>query len=301
MDVDGEIQKPLATGVRAGHLPVPVVPERLEVDLAGVVARRPHADLAPTGVTGVLHVPEPRSPPVGPGAGSSGRGGILEGMSVHPVLLVDLDGTVTDSLPGIAASLHHALEAVGARWDDSRDIRSIAGPPMPETLASLGLDEATCVRAMQAYRERYDALGWAENAVFPGVEDLLRRLHGQGYRMALATSKDERAARRIVRHFGLDGYFGFLGGADPAVGRSAKADVVAYSLEALGLTPVPATAGGTAEVLMIGDRAHDVEGAARYGIPCVLVEWGYGSPNEKDTARWSAADPAELERIVHEW
>lgn len=222
-------------------------------------------------------------------------------MSVRPVLLVDLDGTITDSLRGIAASLHHALAAVGARWDETRDIRQIAGPPMPATLASLGLSGADAERALAAYRERYDAIGWSENAVFDGMDDLLARLAGEGYRMAVATSKAETSARRILEHFGLAGHFEFVGGADLSVGRSAKADVIAHSLDALGVTPVTATLGGTGEVLMIGDRAHDVEGAAHYGIPTALVRWGYGSPHEWDTARWAAADPTELERIVHAW
>ena len=222
-------------------------------------------------------------------------------MSDRPTLLVDLDGTITDSLDGIAKSLHHALGVVGARWDDARDIRSIAGPPMPETLSSLGLEGADLDRALVAYRERYTEVGWLENAVFAGMDELLTGLADQGYRMAVATSKDEKAARRILEHFELATPFEFIGGADLAVGRSAKADVVAHSLAALGVDPVPAAAGGTAQVLMIGDREHDVEGAARYGIPTAIVRWGYGRSEEWDSARWSAIDTAELERIVHDW
>ena len=218
-----------------------------------------------------------------------------------PILLVDLDGTITDSLEGIAKSLHHALAAVGATWDDSRDIRSIAGPPMPETLASLGLAGVDLERAMAAYRERYTDVGWLENGVFAGMDDLLARLADQGYRMAVATSKDQVAARRILEHFRLDSPFEFIGGADLSVGRTAKADVVAHSLAALGVDPVQSADGGTQRVLMVGDRLHDVEGAARYGIPTVLVRWGYGRPEEWDGARWSAVDTAELEEIIHEF
>ena len=219
----------------------------------------------------------------------------------RPALLVDLDGTITDSLDGIARSLHHALGVVGASWDDSRDIRSIAGPPMPETLASVGLAGDDLDRALAAYRERYTEVGWLENAIFAGMDELLTGLAEQGYRMAVATSKDEKAARRILEHFELAAPFEFIGGADLAVGRSAKADVVAHSLAALGVDPVPVAAGGTARVLMIGDRRHDVEGAARYGMPTALVRWGYGSPEEWDSARWSVTDTTDLERIVHDF
>lgn len=219
-------------------------------------------------------------------------------MSDRPVLLVDLDGTITDSLPGIAASLHHALEVVGARWDDSRDIREIAGPPMPETFASLGIDGDARARAMIAYRERYTETGWLENSVFEGMDRLLATLAGEGFRMAVATSKDERAARRILEHFDLARHFEFIGGADLTVDRSAKADVITHSLAALGVEPVTATAGGTGGALMIGDRAHDVEGAAHHGIPTAIVRWGYGSPPEWESARWSVDDTIELEEII---
>ena len=103
------------------------------------------------------------------------------------------------------------------------------------------------------------------------------------------------------RWFPDDGGGGLFGGADLAVGRSAKADVVAHSLAALGVDPVPIDAGGTARALMIGDRRHDVEGAARYGIPTALVRWGYGSPEEWDSARWSVTDTTDLEGIVHDF
>lgn len=222
-------------------------------------------------------------------------------MSDRPFLLVDLDGTITDSLDGISRSLHHALDAVGGRWDTSRDIRSIAGPPMTETLASLGLAGTDLDRALAAYRERYDEVGWKENAVFVGMDGLLDRLATDGYRMAVATSKDQDAARKILAHFDLAAPFEFIGGADLSVGRLAKADVVAHSLEALGVRAVPAAEGGTSQALMIGDREHDVQGAARYGIDTALVRWGYGRPEEWNDARWSVVDTGELEAIIREW
>ena len=154
---------------------------------------------------------------------------------------------------------------------------------------------------MSAYRERYTDVGWLENSVYEGMDGLLARLAGQDYRMAVATSKDQRSARRILDHFGLADRFEFIGGADLRVGRAAKAEVIAHSLAALGVQPVPAPEGGTGQVLMIGDREHDVEGAARYGIPTAIVRWGYGRPGEWDTARWSPVDTTELEEIVHGW
>lgn len=221
-------------------------------------------------------------------------------MTDRPILLVDLDGTITDSLDGISRSLHHALEVVGASWDSSRDIRSIAGPPMVDTLTSLGLTGGDLERAVAAYRERYDEVGWLENAVFTGMDTLLNRLAVDGYRMAVATSKDEVAARRILGHFDLAAPFEFIGGADITVGRMTKADVIAHSLAALGVDPAAADGAGDGRVIMVGDREHDIDGAARHGIPTAVVRWGYGRPEEWDRARWSAVDTAALEEIIRE-
>src|SRR5699024_6283703 len=154
-------------------------------------------------------------------------------MSPRPVLLADLDGTITDSLPGIAASLHHALAAVGAAWDAARDIRETAGPPIPETIAARGPEGAGRAPAVGASRERCTQAGWLESSVFEGMGNLLARLSAEGYRMAVATSKDERSAGRILEHFELTGRFEFIGGADLSAGRSSKADVIAHSLTAL--------------------------------------------------------------------
>src|SRR5690625_6244835 len=87
-------------------------------------------------------------------------------MSDRPVLLVDLDGTITDSIDGIVKSLDHALASVGARWDSSRDIRSVVGPPMIDTLASLGLAGADLDRPLNPYRARSDEVRWQAHAVF---------------------------------------------------------------------------------------------------------------------------------------
>lgn len=187
----------------------------------------------------------------------------------HPQLvLFDLDGTLTDSAVGIVASFRHALAAVGAEVptpDRDADLAGrIVGPPMARTLQALVGEQADA--AMIAYRADYTTRGWSMNSVFDGIEDLLKDLHARGVRLAVATSKNEVTATRILQHFGLDSYFEVIAGADGA--RAEKADVVAHALAQL--EPLPE------RVLMVGDRRHDVEGAAEHGIDTVVVGWGYG-------------------------
>ena len=217
--------------------------------------------------------------------------------SLTPIVLFDLDGTLTDSAPGIHEGFRRALAAVGHPEPTPAMLDSVVGPPMVDTFRSMGLDEPTIERAIAAYFEYYEDSGWSENSVFDGISDLLDRVGRSHGRLAITTSKNERIAIRILTHFGLDGHFEFIGGASDDGSRRTKSDVIAHSLSALGVTP---TEGATPGVILVGDRDHDVHGAARWGIPTVFVEWGYGSAAESVDARWTAADAAELERIIAE-
>ncbi|PQM52373.1 HAD-IA family hydrolase [Mycolicibacter virginiensis] len=191
------------------------------------------------------------------------------------LVIFDLDGTLTDSAAGIVASFRHALEHIGAPIPEGDLAARLVGPPMHHTLAAMGLGEQT-EAAVAAYRADYTGRGWQMNTMFDGVAELLRDLRAAEVRLAVATSKVEPTARKILAHFGLDGYFEVVAGASVDGTRAAKSEVVAHALAQL--TPLPA------RVLMVGDRRHDVDGAAAHGIDTVLVGWGYGQTDYADTA-----------------
>ncbi|MFA5710050.1 HAD-IA family hydrolase [Mycolicibacterium sp.] len=194
--------------------------------------------------------------------------GLSAPQAERPELVIfDLDGTLTDSAEGIVASFCHALEQVDAAVPEGDLVSKIIGPPMHHTLAGLGLGERTD-EAIAAYRADYVARGWAMNTPFDGVEELLTDLRAAGVRLAVATSKAEPTAQRILAHFGLAEHFEVIAGASRDGVRALKADVVAHALAQL--QPLPD------RVLMVGDRLHDVEGAAEHGIDTVVVAWGYG-------------------------
>ena len=184
------------------------------------------------------------------------------------LVIFDLDGTLTDSAPGIVASFRHALGQIGATVPDGDLAGLVVGPPMHQTLTSMGLGDRA-VEAFAAYRADYTTRGWAMNSLFDGITGLLTDLRAAGVRLAVATSKNELTARRIIEHLGIDGHFEVIAGASSDGARSSKADVVSHALAQLG--PVPD------RVLMVGDRSHDVEGAAAHGIDTVVVQWGYGT------------------------
>jgi phosphoglycolate phosphatase-like HAD superfamily hydrolase len=183
------------------------------------------------------------------------------------LVIFDLDGTLTDSAQGIVSSFRHALAEIGAVVPDGDLASRIVGPPMHHTLNEMGLGELADV-AVAAYRADYTARGWAMNKLFEGIPALLADLQAAGVRLAVATSKAEPTAQRILTHFGLDEHFEVVAGASVDGSRARKADVVAHALAQLH--PLPD------RVLMVGDRSHDVEGAGEHGIETVVVGWGYG-------------------------
>jgi len=204
-------------------------------------------------------------------------------VAARPQLVIfDLDGTLTDSAQGIVSSFQHALGEVGAVVPDGDLASRIVGPPMHHTLREMGLGKDTDA-AIAAYRADYTARGWAMNRLFDGIAALLADLQAAGVRLAVATSKAEPTARRILAHFGLDGHFEVIAGASVDGSRATKSDVVAHALAQLH--PLPD------RVLMVGDRSHDVEGAAEHGIDTVVVGWGYG--------RKDFADPHAVSALAH--
>lgn len=205
------------------------------------------------------------------------------------LVLFDLDGTLTDSAQGVVASFRHALTAVGADVPDGDLAALVVGPPMHHTLRELGLGDRV-LEAIAAYRADYTSRGWAMNTLFDGIAEVLADLRAAGVRLAVATSKAEPTAYRILQHFGIDGHFEVIAGASLDGTRAAKADVVAHALAQL--EPLPE------RVVMVGDRAHDVEGAAEHGIATVMVGWGYGSADVADAAVARVATVAELREVL---
>lgn len=214
------------------------------------------------------------------------------------LVLFDLDGTLTDSAPGILAGFAHALTTVGAPVPGADVLEHVIGPPMIDTFRSLGLDDGRLDAALAAYRDYYDRRGWVENSVYDGTVQVLDGLRAAGVTLAVATSKNEKSARRILEHFDLASYFDFIAGSSDDGTRRAKADVVERALREVGREPRSTAEGGTASVVMVGDRDHDVFGAGKWGIPVVLVQWGYGLEAEHAAATWSVDTPTDLSALL---
>jgi len=191
-------------------------------------------------------------------------------------VLFDLDGTLTDSAPGITSSLVSTFTELGRPVPDADALLAYVGPPLLDSLQRFaGMTETEAHAAIEVYRRYANDNDLQDNAVIPGIGGLLRDLNAAGIPIAVATSKPESRARRILEHFGLAEHFTVIAGASDDESRSAKADVIRYALQRLG-----ADGADLDHVVMVGDRSHDVIGAETNGIPAIMVEWGYGSPTE---------------------
>jgi phosphoglycolate phosphatase len=186
-------------------------------------------------------------------------------------VLFDLDGTLSDSAPGIIGSLRQAFDDLGLPRLDARTERALIGPPFADALPPLvGADVVPAL--IERYRTHY-AAGMFDTTAYDGIQDVLDDLRTRGITLAVATSKPEFHAEPVVAHLGFSEYFATVGGDSLNYDRRTKASVIAEVLRRIG-APDPAT------VLMVGDRRHDVDGAGAHGIACLGAGWGYGAPGE---------------------
>ena len=210
---------------------------------------------------------------------------------MYHTILFDLDGTLTDSGPGITNSVAYALKKWGIIENDVNKLKKFVGPPLDTSFAKYyGFSKEKCVQAIQYYREYYLTKGIYENQVYDGLEEVLKKLKEAGKQLVVATSKPEVFAREIIRYFHLDSYFSYVAGMELDGGRGTKAEVIEYAIRSCG-------AEDRREILMIGDRKHDVIGAREAGIDCVGVLYGFGSEEELKEAG-AAGIAASVEDIL---
>lgn len=191
----------------------------------------------------------------------------------------DLDGTLTESGDGIINSVMYALRKKGIVENDRTKLAAFVGPPLRDCFMKYyGFSLEGAEECVQLYREYFVDRGMFENRVYPGIPEVLEELCREGYRLVVTTSKPEVFSVRIMEHFQIAQYFHFIGGSSLDEKRNAKADVIRYVLDTLGLDPA------RDRIVMIGDRDQDVNGAAANKIPCIGVLYGYGSREELETA-----------------
>ena len=196
-------------------------------------------------------------------------------MLQYDAVIFDLDGTLTNSERGIVACVRYALEKMNRPVPEGDTLRKFIGPPLSESFRIYcGMNETEAEEAVRVYRERYLPIGWAENAVYPGIRALLRGLKERGADIYVATGKPQAPSERILRHFELMQYVkGVAGPTD--VDPTADKDILIRRVLGNRTYRRP---------VMIGDRLSDVRGAQAAGIEGIGVMYGFGEPDEFDGA-----------------
>ncbi len=213
--------------------------------------------------------------------------------SDHQNIIFDLDGTLTDSAEGVINSIRYALQKAGIDTCDS-ELKSFIGPPLQSSFREkYGFTEAEVRQAIGYFREYYREKGIYQNRLYPGVEQMLHRLHQNRKRIYLATSKATRFAETILKHFQVDHYFTYLSGATFDGTRVEKTDVLDHLFEQnSGLD--------RNRTVMVGDRKHDIIGARSYNLTSIAVTYGYGTREElrKENPDYYADSVPELTTLL---
>ena len=204
-------------------------------------------------------------------------------------ILLDLDGTITDSGEGIIKSVQYALEKLGIEERDMAVLKRYIGPPLNESFVRFhGMNEQDSLKAVAYYRERYAVKGIYENKLFEGITEVLSGLKKEGYIVALATCKPEIYVPTILKHFDIEQYFDVAVGSELEGGKRRHKDdvieeVLRQIMKKLDINESDIVSV-KADSIMIGDRKDDVLGAKAAGIESIGLRYGFAEKDELENA-----------------
>ncbi|MCM1328436.1 MAG: HAD hydrolase-like protein [Ruminococcus sp.] len=211
-------------------------------------------------------------------------------------VLFDLDGTLADSGAGIVNCVKYAFDGLNLPYPDEAVLKQFLGPPLKYSFVNFcKMSEEQALQAFNLYRERYVGMDCCvtENSLFEGIYELLERLYSEGIILATATTKPENIADKIITYFGIKKFFKEVCGAANDGSRGVKSEVIRDALKRCGETDL-------GQVLMIGDRFYDIDGAKAVGIRSAGVLWGGGTREEleKAGADYIVSTPNEIAKII---
>ncbi len=212
-------------------------------------------------------------------------------------VLLDLDGTLSDSRAGIEACFRHMLAALGHDPAAAGDLTWAVGPPIAVSVTRLlaQYDDLRVDQGLSVYRARYSAVAIYDCTLYPGVLDMLAALGDAGHLMCIATSKRRDFAERVIDHLGLRTYLHAVYGAEPGGGLDNKDVLLAHVLRHENFSP--------SDTVMVGDRVHDIEAARANRVRSVGAAWGYGGRAELEAAGADviAALPVAVPAVLQGW
>ncbi len=218
----------------------------------------------------------------------------VRGLSVASVrvLVLDLDGTLVDTVPDLAAALNRLMASRGLKPFDFTSTAAMVGDGVArlveKAFAARGL--VPDAAAVAEFSQDYAAHAAVDSRLFPGVVEALPDLIAEGWRLAVCTNKPEGAARHLLDALGLSPLMAAVGGGDSFPVRKPDPAHLLATLAAAG--------GEAARAVMAGDHANDVVAARGAGLPCIFAAWGYGPPAMAKGAVAVARDIADMAAIA---
>jgi phosphoglycolate phosphatase len=185
--------------------------------------------------------------------------------------IVDLDGTMVDTLGDFAAALNAMLGELALPGIEPSAIEQMVGKGsehlIRSVLAHVGADASSYEQAWQSYQKHYLGINGRHSAVYAGVAEGLQALQGAGLRLACLTNKPTNFAKPLLQAKGLGGYFEWVFGGDAFERKKPDPLPLLKTCEALGTPP--------GRTLMVGDSSNDARAARAAGCPVILVTYGY--------------------------
>ncbi|MEH6936870.1 HAD family hydrolase [Bacillus sp. JJ664] len=215
-------------------------------------------------------------------------------MKNYETILFDLDGTLTDPKEGIIKSIEYALRKMGLIEMEESELLPFIGPPIQQSFSEVcGMNKNEVARAVHFYREYFTENGMIENKVYSGIPQLLNELKEAGKKLFVATSKPTVFAKEILKFFQLDHYFIEIVGSNLDGTRINKKEIIEWICQKY-------LQFSDGEVVMVGDRSHDIIGANLNGIESIGVMYGYGTKEELEqvNASYVVGTVEELRTIL---
>ncbi len=211
---------------------------------------------------------------------------------IRPTLVLDLDGTLVDSLPDICASLNRLMAAHGLLEFPAEQVASFIGDGAAVLVqrAMQARQRPAASSDLEAFLADYGTHAADESRLFPGVAETLALAHADGWRLAVCTNKPELPARSLLEALGIANLIDGLGGGDSFANR--KPDPAHL------LATIAASGGDRAASVMVGDHRNDVLAAAGAGIPAIFALWGYGTPDMADGAAAEVSEFGDVPRVA---
>lgn len=187
-------------------------------------------------------------------------------------IILDLDGTISDSSEGIFATMRKVFSHYGINNLTDEILKNYIGPPLKETFGRY-LPEDKTEEACDLHRYIYKEEGNIfKNKMYHGMDYFIKTLKQNGYRVFLGTTKGTDSSNKILENFGIHQYFNGVYGTEKEKNIITKTDVLnnLFKTEKISKN----------QSMLIGDTIYDAEGALNVGISVGIVLFGFGKKEQ---------------------